>query len=303
MRESKNDSLKLKLTNLEKIYWPEEKITKGDLINYYKKMSNFILPYLNNRPQVLLRHPNGIDGESFFQKDISQTIPEWIKTVEIPAESIGKTINYFVITDQDSLLYLINLGCIEINPWFSKIDRLEYPDYLVLDLDPLNIPFDKVVETALVVKEVFDEIKAKCFCKTSGATGLHIYIPLKARYEFDMVREFARLIAKVVNKRLPEITSIERSPEKRDGKVYIDYLRNSFGQSLAAPYCVRPRPGATVATPLMWDEIKYGLDPNSFTIKTIFNRLEKYGDFFQDIFEGEINIVKCINNLEIKNTK
>lgn len=303
MREKSKENIKLKLTNLEKLYWPEEEITKGDLISYYKQISNFILPYIMNRPQVLLRHPNGIKGESFFQKDAGQGIPDWIKTIEIPAESTGKKINYYVITDLDSLLYMVNLGCVEINPWFSKIDRLDYPDYLVLDLDPLNVSFDKVIETALVIKEVFDEIKGKCFCKTSGSKGLHIFIPLKARYDFDMAREFAHLIAKIVNKRLPKITSLERSPEKRDEKVYIDYLRNSTGQTIAAPYSVRPRPGAPVSTPLLWEEVNAELDPGSFTIKTIFNRLEKYGDFFQGILDGEINIVKCINNLEVKNIK
>jgi bifunctional non-homologous end joining protein LigD len=300
MKYNKSEQNNLKLTSLEKICWNEEGITKGDLIKYYKQISSYLLPYVKDRPQTLLRYPNGINGEGFYQKDISQNVPEWIKTIEILSESTGKKVNYFVIKDLDSLLYLVNLGCIEINPWFSRIDHLENPDYLVLDLDPESISFDHVIQTALVIKDIFDEIRAKCFCKTSGATGLHIYVPLNARYDFDMARQFAHLVAKIVNKRLPEITSLERNPEKRIGKVYIDYLQNSIGHTVAAPYSVRPRPGATVSTPLEWEEVKPGLDPGVFNIDTIPGRVEKTGDLFNEILNSEINIIKCINNLEIR---
>ncbi|MGE5399125.1 MAG: non-homologous end-joining DNA ligase [Ignavibacteriales bacterium] len=292
------DDGKLILTNLNKIFWPEEGYTKGDLINYYKKIGNYILPYLKDRPQSLLRHPNGIDGESFFQKDMSDTAPGWLNTVKFQNDSNSREVNYLICTGRDSLLYMVNLGCIEINPWFSRVKKIENPDYMVIDLDPEDIPFEKVVETALVVKEVMDEAKANCFCKTSGATGLHIYVPLNAKYDYEIAKEFAHLVARIVHKKLPEITSLERNPEKRKGKVYLDYLQNRIGQTLAAPYSVRPRPGATVATPLEWDEVNKNLDPGKFTIKTIHKRLEKIGDIFRGVLGEEINIIKCINNIE-----
>lgn len=291
---------KLTLTNLDKIYWPDEEYTKRDLIDYYRGISEYILPYLKDRPHTLLRHPNGIEGESFFQKDMGNTAPEWIKTVRVASESTKKEIEYMVCTNEASLLYMVNLGCIEINPWFSRVKKLDKPDYMVIDLDPLDASFDRVIETALAVKEVIvDEAKAKCFCKTSGATGLHIYVPLNSKYDFEISKEFAHLIARVVHEKLPDITSLERSPDKRRGKVYLDYLQNKTGATVAAPYSVRPRPGATVSTPLSWDEVKRGLDPGDFTIRTIRKRLKKTGDIFKPVLGQEINLVKCINNLEV----
>ncbi|MGE5431506.1 MAG: non-homologous end-joining DNA ligase [Syntrophomonadaceae bacterium] len=290
---------KLILTNTDKVYWPEEGYTKGDLINYYKSVSEYMLPYLKDRPHTLLRHPDGIKGESFFQKHMGNTVPEWIKTIKVAPESGRKEIDYLVCTNEESLLYMVNLGCIEINPWFSKVKKLRYPDFMVIDLDPLEVSFDTVVETALAVREVIaDEAKAKCYCKTSGATGLHIYIPLNSKYEFEVSKEFAHLIARVVHEKLPGTTSLERSPDKRKGKVYLDYLQNKTGATVAAPYSVRPGPGAPVSTPLSWDEVKRGLDPMEFTIKTAHKRLKKLGDIFMPVLGQEINIVKCINNLE-----
>ncbi|MDP4196435.1 MAG: non-homologous end-joining DNA ligase, partial [Bacteroidota bacterium] len=255
---------KLVLNNLSKIYFPEDKITKGDIINYYKKIGHYILPYLKNRPHTLLRHPNGISEEGFFQKDLKENSPDWIKTIEIQSESNKRTIKYIVCTNQASLLYMVNLGCIEINPWLSKVDRLNLPDYMVIDLDPLEAEFNMVVETALTVKEILDESNIKSFCKTSGATGLHIYVPLSGKYEFETSKSFAHMIVRLVHNKIPDITSLERNPSKRSGKVYLDYLQNRSGQTIAAPYSVRPKPGATVSAPLNWDEVKPGLDPMKF---------------------------------------
>lgn len=288
----------LKLTNLDKIYFPDEGFTKGDIIEYYNKISRYILPYLKNRPESLNRHPNGINGKSFYQKDMRDTVPDWADTKLIYSESNDKDINYFICNDKQSLLYLVNLGCIEINPWFSRVQSLENPDYAVIDLDPEEISFDKVVETALCVKEVLDEAGVKSYCKTSGATGLHIYIPLKAKYDYDVAKEFAHLIAKIVHSRIPGFTSLERSPSKRKKKVYLDYLQNRKGQTLAAPYSVRPKPGATVATPLEWNEVKTGLNPKDFTIKTIHERLKKKGDIFKPVLGAGINIQKILKKLE-----
>jgi bifunctional non-homologous end joining protein LigD len=282
------NSRELKLTNLDKVYWPEEGYTKGDLIEYYEKVSGYILPYLKDRPESLLRHPNGINGKSFFQKDIAQLNAKWLKT---------QNIKYLVCNDEETLIYMANLGCIEINPWFSRIDNLEKPDYFVIDLDPEEIEFDKVIETARCVKEVLDEAGARSYCKTSGATGLHIYVPLGAKYDYDAVKEFAHIIAKLTYNKIPGITSLERSPSKRKHKVYLDYLQNRRGQTLAAPYSIRPRPGAPVATPLEWSEVKTGLKPSDFNIKNIFKRLGHRGDIFQKILSDGIDIQKCIENL------
>jgi bifunctional non-homologous end joining protein LigD len=287
----------MELSNLEKIYWPKEKYTKGDLIEYYHLVSKFILPYIKNRPHSLNRFPNGIKGMSFYQKDMKGKVPSWIKTAEIYSESNDENIHYFVCTNEASLLYMVNLGCIEINPWFSTIQHINNPDYLAIDLDPLDIPFKKVVETALAVKEVLDKAKAVGYCKTSGATGIHIYIPLKAKYDFEIAKEFAHVIAEITQNMLPSITSIERSPAKRKKKVYIDYLQNRTGQTLAAPYSARPKPSASVSTPLEWNELKSIESPEQFTIKTIHSRLKKKGDLFKGVLGKAVNVEKCLNNL------
>lgn len=292
--------VKLSLTNLEKIYFPDDGYTKGDIINYYHAVSKFILPYLKDRPESLNRHPNGIYAESFFQKDMRNLAPKWAYTKRIYSESNAKNINYFICNNKASLLYLINLGCIELNPWFSRVQKLDFPDYAVIDLDPENISFSKVVVVARAVKEVLDECGAKSFCKTSGATGMHVYIPLKAKYKYDVAEEFAQLVGRIVHDRIPKITSIERMPAKRKGKVYLDYLQNRAGQTLAAPYSVRPRPGATVSTPLEWKEVKEGLDPRQFTIKNLLGRLRRKGDIFKPVLGAGVNIEKCVRILEAK---
>lgn len=292
---NRND--KIKLTNLNKLFWPEEGYTKKDLIDYYSDISGYILPYLIDRPESLHRFPNGIKGESFFQKNVDSLPPRWVKIVKIYSETDEKEINYIVCQDKDTLIYLANLGCIEINPWNSRIDHLDNPDYLVIDLDPVEISFDRVVDTAVAVREILEDLGIKSYCRTSGATGLHIYIPLQALYKYSQVRQFARIIAILVNKKTADFTSLERRPEKRRGRVYIDYLQNSRGQTMVAPYSVRPRPKAPVSTPLRWEELSKKLDPTGFTIKTIFRRLEKFGDIFKPVLGKGANIENALRVL------
>jgi bifunctional non-homologous end joining protein LigD len=292
------DKVKLKLTNLTKVYWPDEGYTKGNLIEYYSKIAPYMLPYLKNRPQSLNRHPNGIMGKNFFQKDMRNLPPDWMETVKIFSESQDKTINYMVCANKADLIYMANLGCIEINPWNSRIGSLDYPDYSIIDLDPLDVPFDYVIKTAQVVKVILDEAGLKAYCKTSGSKGLHILIPLgETNYTNEDSKELAHTIAKIVHERIPDITSIVRSPSKRKGKVYIDYLQNRKGQTLAAPYSVRPKPGATVSTPLSWEEIKPGLDTKQFNINTIFNRIEQSGDLLKGMFRVKPNMEKALKKL------
>ena len=299
-KEKKDDEMKIgkvivKLSNQDKIYFPKEKITKGEIVNYYDEISSVILPYLKDRPQSLHRFPNGINGESFYQKDVApDKIPSWIKTEKVFSESNNKNIHYIICNDKATLIYLANLGCIEINPWNSKISKPKNPDWVVIDLDPEKISFKEVITAANEVRAVLDELEIEGFCKTSGATGLHIYIPLAAKYDYDIVKNFANLVAKVVNERLPKITSILRMPAKRQGKVYLDFLQNRRGQTLAAPYSVRPKPGAPISTPLEWNEVNNKLDPSSFTIKNIFSRLEKKGDLWKPVISKGVNLEKAL---------
>ena len=287
----------LKVTNLDKVLWPGEGITKGDLIAYYRAVSTYILPYLKNRPESLHRHPNGIGSQSFFQKDMPSSIPKWLETVDVFSGTHGGNIRYLLCQDEATLVYMANLACIELNPWNSSVPHLDQPDYTVVDLDPHEVGFDAVVKTAQVVKQVLDELGAEGYPKTSGATGIHIFIPLAAQYSSDQARQFAELVASVVHSRLPQITSLERSPAKRVGKVYVDFLQNRDGQTLASVYSVRPKPGATVSTPLEWDEVTERLDPKAFTIRTVLDRLERVGDLWAPVLGPGIDMASALGRL------
>jgi bifunctional non-homologous end joining protein LigD len=289
----------LKLTNQQKVYWPDEKITKGDLVNYYAQIADVMLPYLKDRPQSLNRFPDGIKGFSFYQKDFdTKTIPAWLHTKKLYSTSNKANIDYLICNDKATLMYMANLGCIEINPWNSRLKKQDNPDWLVIDLDPEDIAFTEVVKAAQATKKVCDKLGIDCYCKTSGATGLHIYIPLGAKYEYQIARHFAHLIAQHVHELLPDTTSLERSPKNRQKKVYLDYLQNSKGQTLAAPYSVRPKPGVTVSTPLDWAEVNAKLSPSQFTIKNIFKRLEKKGDLWKPVLGKGADIKKALAKLE-----
>jgi DNA ligase D-like protein (predicted polymerase)/DNA ligase D-like protein (predicted 3'-phosphoesterase) len=284
------------ITNPDKVYWPEEGYIKGDLLDYYQKISKFILPHLKDRPQVLHRFPNGVTGKSFYQKEAPDNLPPGIQTTVVQHED--RAIPYVLIQDVKSLLYVANLGCIEIHPFLNRYPHPDKPDYLVIDLDPENISFNHVIETAQTLHELLERVAISSFCKTSGATGLHIYIPLHAKYSYDQAHDFAQLLAHLTHRLLPGVTALERSPSKRQGKVYVDYLQNRLGQTVVAPYSVRPRAKAPVSTPLLWEEVKEGLDPQAFTIETIFTRLERLGDIFKPVLSKGINLSKSLKNLE-----
>jgi len=291
-----NSTPELKLTNLDKVYWPKEKYTKGDLLEYYDKMAPFILPYLKDRPMTLHRFPNGIDEAGFYQKNVGPNLPRWVPTLVVKHSK--EKVPYLTIPDKKTLLFAVNLGCVDLNPFNSRIQSLDYPDYLVLDLDPENIAFKYVVEVAQTIHEILEAEKIPNYCKTSGSRGMHIYIPLQAKYPYEIVKEFARLLARLAHEQIPQITSLERHPSKRKKKVYIDFLQNNFGQTVASPYSVRPKPGATVSTPLDWKEVKVGLDPGDFTIKNMIQRTKKKGDLFKGVLGKGINIPKIVKKLE-----
>ncbi|OGF25711.1 hypothetical protein A2303_06950 [Candidatus Falkowbacteria bacterium RIFOXYB2_FULL_47_14] len=288
------------LSNLSKIFWPEEGYTKGDVIEYYDRIADYILPYLRCRPQNLNRHPNGIKKKSFFQKDVGNLPPDWVEIAKIYSVSNEKYINYMVCRDRPTLLYMVNLGCIEFYPWNARQDNIEKPDYAVIDLDPEKINFKETVKTALVVKGLLDSIKIKSFCKTSGGKGLHIFIPLGAKYHYKSIVRFTKLVGLVTRDLLPDIVSLERAHGEGQGRIYFDYLQNNKGQTIVSAYSLRPKPGATVSTPLDWSEVKPDLDPKKFNIKTIFSRLGRRGDPWQGIFDHYTDIEGAFYRLREK---
>jgi bifunctional non-homologous end joining protein LigD len=285
------------LTHPDKILWPADGYTKRDLAEYYRSVAPILLPYLRDRPLSLLRHPNGIEAASFFQKDVTrQPPPDWVETTMVRHEN-GRTGRYIVCQDAKTLLYLANLACIELNPWNSRIGALDRPDYLVIDLDPEATTFANVIKAANAVRRALDTAGAACFCKTSGKTGLHIYVPLAAKYESAVARQFAEVVANIVNRELPDITSVVRSPALRQRRVYLDYLQNRYGQTVVAPYSVRPVKGATVSTPLAWTEVRRGLDPHRFTIQNMAKRLDKVGDLWSPVLGPAVDLEKCLSKL------
>lgn len=292
------DGHRIDLTNLDKVFWPQEGYTKGDVVAYYRTVAHAMLPHLVDRPESLYRTPHGIAAPGFFQKETGDLPPSWIATREIYSKHVDKSIKFLICQDEATLIYMANLGCIEINPWLSRLQQLDYPDYFVIDLDPEDIPFAKVIDAALAVREVLEKAGAASFPKTSGATGIHIYVPLGGKYDYDTAGGFAKIVATLAHHKVPEFTSLVRSPKLRQKRVYLDFLQNKPGQTLAAPYSIRPRPGAPVSTPLKWEEVKPGLDPGLFTIRTMPGRLEKMGDLFAGVLGPGIDLERCIENLE-----
>ena len=288
----------LKLSNLSKLYWPEDKISKRDLLNYYYQVAPFILPYLKDRPQSLNRHPNGIHGEHFYQKDVKGKVPDWVSTFRYYSKFDKREKEFFICNDEASLLYLVSLGCIEISPWNSKARTPETPDWCVIDLDPDKNTFNQVIKVAQFTHELFDSIGVPSYCKTSGATGLHIYVALGAKYSYEESKEFARAVVTVVHSQFPKFTSIERQITDRGGKMYLDFLQNRPQATLVAPYSVRPRPSATVSMPLHWEEVKTGLRIKNFTIHNAIRRIAREGDIFKPILGKGIDLGKAHRKLQ-----
>lgn len=288
----------LKLTNLDKLYWKKEKVRKIDMINYYLRVAPYMLPYMKDRPQSMHRHPNGIDGASFYQKDTQGKIPDWIQTHRTFSESTDEYINYLVCRDEATLVYMANAGCIEMHPWHSRAADPDKPDWCLIDLDPEGIGFEKVIECAQVVKKVLDAVGAEAYAKTSGSTGIHIYIPLGAKYSFEQSKQLAEVVVALVHQELPSFTSMERSPAKRKNKIYLDYLQNRNTQTAAAPYSLRPKPGVPVSTPLHWEEIRKGLTPLTYTMQNIFDRLKAEGDIFRGVLGKGIDLKKVLAKAE-----
>lgn len=295
---AKNDSgLPFELTHLDKVFFPKAHITKGDMVQYYESVAEYILPYLKDRPCSLNRMPDGVTGESFYQKN-NEHLPDWVPHADIFSESNNADLRWIKGGDLPTLLYMVQLGCVEINPWNSRVGHLEKPDWIVIDLDPEGVGFKDVIQVARTVHTVCDEWHVPAYPKTSGKTGIHIYIPLAARYHYEQAKDFAHLIALEVNKREPKLTSVERMPDKRKHKIYLDFLQNREGQTLAAPYSLRPTPEATVSMPLHWDEVTPKLAPTNFTIKNALPRIKRQGDLWKPILGKGVDIGAVLKRIK-----
>jgi len=271
------------LTSLDRVYWPDEKLTKFDLLCYYLRITDYIMPYLKDRPAILQRWPRGIKAPMFFQQDL-ESAPSFIKTVRLTNQE-GRQLDYAVFTTTASLLHFANLGNIEQHPWHSTVKHLSKPDWIAIDLDPKKAPWQNVLDTALVFKEVADEIGLQTFPKTSGSSGIHIYVPLKPTNEYEQVAEFARLLAGEVALRAPKIATVERTIAKRKPtQVYVDWMQNARGKSLAAAFTARAKPKAPVSMPLTWKEVEKGVKITDFTIVNALEHLRTKGDAWESFF-------------------
>src|SRR5215210_2763128 len=288
----------LKFTNVSKVFWPQENVTKRDVLNYYYQVAPYMLPYIKDKPQTLNRYPNGIEGKTFYQKDVKGKAPEWVKTFPYHSYTNERDKEFAVITDEASLLYVAGLGCIEINPWSSRTQKPDNPDWCILYLDPDKNTFEQVIETACVTKQILDTIEVPAYCKTSGSTGLHIYIPFGAKYDYEDSKEFGRALAKLIHGQLPDYTSIERKISDRKGKMYVDFLQNRPQATVAGPYSLRPKPGAPVSMPLHWEEVKIGLTIQTYNIFNAVDRVKEQGDIFTGVLGEGIDLEKALKNIE-----
>lgn len=273
----------VQIANLSKELFPKAHITKGDLIEYYLRVADIMVPHIKNRPITMQRFPQGIADEGFYQKDISDYFPSWIKYILVKKKE-GGTVRYALCNDAATLIYLANQLCITPHVWLSKQDKINYPDRMIFDLDPSKKGFDAVKKTALLLKDVLEELGLVPFVMTTGSRGLHVVVPLKRTHTFDEVRAFAREIAQLLVNEYPRMLTLEMRKEKRRGHIFLDILRNAFGQTGVAPYAVRAKPGAPIATPITWQELKKSdMKSQRYTIQTIFRRLSRTGDPWKDI--------------------
>ena len=277
------------LTHLERVYWPDEGYTKGDLVRYYHEISRYILPYLEDRPLIMKRYPSGIKGQSFHQHDVHQEVPGFMRTAALEVEDGGThTVDYIVGSNEATLLYMANLGAIERHPWHSRVEDLEHPDWFVFDLDPPEgVEFETICDVALTTREVLARVGLESYAKTSGSRGIHVYVPVKPAYAYEQVAELAEQVATVVAREQAEVATVERSKRKRGARmIYVDHMQNARGKSVVAPYSVRPKPGATVSAPLEWSEVeRKKIKTADFHIKNMPRRVESKGDLFRPVLK------------------
>ena len=289
----------LELSNLDKVFWPDEQITKGDLIEYYREVAPVLVPHLKNRPFTMRRYPDGIAGKAFFQKDAPTHMPDWIPTFRAlvstrsrPPEK--KWVEFPLVNDELALLWMVNMGCIDMNTWYSRIDKPDRPDFVLFDLDPTpEVPWEQTIEVALLVKELLDGLGLASFPKTSGGKGFHVLVPLDRRSTYEDSRAFAELVAGTIARSRPKLATTQWSKKLRRG-VLIDANQNGEGKTIASAYSVRPHPGAPVSTPLSWDEVVPELDPRSFTMPVVLERVAQLGDLYSDVYTTRQSLKKAL---------
>ncbi|MDD3890421.1 MAG: non-homologous end-joining DNA ligase [Syntrophomonadaceae bacterium] len=293
----KIDDYSFELSNLDKIIWPQEGYTKGDMIKYYTEIAPFILKHLQNRPMVFTRYPDGIEGKHFYQKNAPRYLPDWINTFNWYSQESMRNIKFILAEEKATLAWLANQACIVMHPWLSTTSNLEYPDFAILDIDPSpGSLYTDVIKISLVIKDLLDELNLISFLKTSGAKGLHIYIPIDNTYTYADIRQFTNTVASLIVRLLPAIATIERTVDNRGDKIYIDYLQNVKGKTLCSVYSLRAEHGATVSTPLNWNEVSHVM-PTDFTIKTIFPRLQTVGDLFAPVLTNKQSLTYAFQKL------
>jgi bifunctional non-homologous end joining protein LigD len=293
------DGQRLKFTHLNKVFYPAEGYTKRDLLNYYDAVADLLLPYLHDRPLSLKRYPDGIAGEFFFQKDTHDRVPSWIRVEPIYSEHKKAPTRFVLADDRAALLYLTNLGCIDQNPWMSRVGTLECPDFMLIDLDPQGCEFDRIIEAAQLVRKKLDLVGLEGYPKTTGGDGMHIYVPVEPIYSYEQVRSFAEIIARVVASERPDLFTTPRPVARREqGKVYFDYLQIGESKTIAAPYVVRAYAGAPVATPLAWREVAPGLLPSQFHLRNALDRFSRVGDLFEPVLKKPQRLEPAIEKLD-----
>ncbi|MCB0358226.1 MAG: non-homologous end-joining DNA ligase [Bdellovibrionales bacterium] len=289
---------RIALSNLDKEFFPASDLTKGDVVDYYERIADYLLPYLKDRPLSMQRFPDGLDGAGFYQKQAPDYFPSWITTTAVPVGSAGKTQWQVVCNDAATLVYLANQGCLTLHPWLSRRDKLQHPDLLVFDLDPSRDDFSQVQAAARVLKAVFDELGVETFVRLTGSRGAHVVIPLDRKAEFDSVRTFAKKIAEQAVQRAPTLLTLEHHKKKRGSRVFVDYLRNAYGQTIVAPYALRARAGAPVAAPLRWEELlSASMEAQRYTMENIFRRLAQTRDPWAELFRRPASLKSLSDRL------
>jgi bifunctional non-homologous end joining protein LigD len=293
---------RVKLSNLDKVFWPDEGITKGDLIDYYREVAAVLVPHLRGRPFTMRRYPDGAFGKAFFQKDAPSHMPDWIPTYRAHVSTrqsprTKKWIEAPIVNDEDALLWMVNMGCIDMNTWYSRVDKPDRPDFVLFDLDPSpDVGFKETVQVALIVKAALDALGLASFPKTSSADGMHVLVPVERRYTYDDTRGFSEIVGSAIARTHRGLATTEWTKSKRRG-VLIDSNQNGEGKTIASAYSVRPRPGAPVSTPLRWDEVNEKLDPAAFTMDVVLERIRKYSDLFAGVLTTKQRIDKALNAL------
>jgi bifunctional non-homologous end joining protein LigD len=298
----KRGKRELRLSSLDKVFFPKDGITKGDLLSYYRRVAPVVVPHLRGRPFTMKRFPDGIDGKFFFQKDAPSHMPDWIPRVEYRATSREsrekRTIAYPLVGDDLALLWMVNMGCIDLNTWYSRVDKPDRPDFCLFDLDPsADVGFRETVQVALLVKELLDALGLESCVKTSGSDGIHVLVPISRRHTYADTRRFAEVVAGALTRAHPKLVTTEWSKAKRRG-VLVDANQNGEGKTIASVYSVRPHDGAPVSTPLRWDEVTPDLDPGDFTMEVVLDRIERDGDLFEPVLHGKQSLRSALASLE-----